>query len=97
MTLPKVLVCRAKHCTERAAAGAALLRQLDGVARVQPVRCQKICKGPVVGVCLDGRWEWFRRIRGPKSRQALLKLVTDSQLGQRLERRRARGHSGKRR
>jgi hypothetical protein len=39
------------------------------------VRCQKICKGPVVGVAVDGRMEWFQRLDGVRSIAALLRLA----------------------
>ena len=39
---------------------------------VDIVRCQKICHGPVVGLVVDDRMEWFERVRGVKSLAALL-------------------------
>ena len=29
---------------------------------VVPVRCQKVCKGPVVGVTVGGELHWLRRV-----------------------------------
>jgi hypothetical protein len=39
------------------------------------VRCQKICHGPVVGVEIGGRMEWFERVDDLKSLAALVKLA----------------------
>jgi len=42
---------------------------------VHLVRCQKICKGPVVGVVVNQRMEWFQRVDGVKPVAALLRLT----------------------
>lgn len=44
-------------------------------ARVRTVRCQKVCKGPVAGLAIRGRMEWFGRLKGPKQLEALKRLV----------------------
>jgi hypothetical protein len=43
--------------------------------RLELVRCQKICKGPVVGVVVNDRMEWFQRVDGVKPIAALLRLT----------------------
>ena len=90
---PKLLVCRGKCCVKRGAY-AKLLADVADVADVQLVRCQKICKGPVVGTEIGGELERFRRVRGPKSRRAVVRLLRDGKLQRRLLRRRVRGRSG---
>ncbi len=96
MPRPTVLVCQGKNCVnKRKGARERLEQELGEVAEVEQVRCQKICSGPVVGVLMDGQLEWFRRIRGSKSRRAVLKLLTEEKLGKRLRKRRAKKHSGK--
>jgi hypothetical protein len=90
-----VLVCRGKNCVKRKGAQERLQRELGEVAEVKRVRCQDICSGPVVGVTIGGQWEWFRRIRGNKSRRALVKLLTEEKLGKRLCKRRVKKRSGK--
>lgn len=54
-----------------------LVRDLEALdqVEVQEVRCQDICKGAVAGVEVEGSITWFRRIRGPKDRAAMAKLV----------------------
>lgn len=58
----KVFVC--KKCKN----ADCLLRVLKkSEAKVVRVGCQKICAGPVVGLKVAGRMEWFRRVDTPKS------------------------------
>jgi len=47
----------------------------DTGLRVQSVGCQKVCKGPVVGLEVDGRMEWFQRVNRPKAMVALARLA----------------------
>lgn len=47
-------------------------------ATVQTVRCQKVCKGPVAGVLVRGRMEWFGKLKGEKQLAAMARLVGES-------------------
>jgi hypothetical protein len=95
----RVYVCSGGDCRKTGAAHRALgeaLAQVEDPARVRAVSCQKICSGPVAGVEVDGRIEWFERIRGPKSRRALLRLVrTGGPVPGRLRKRRVRKRAGR--
>jgi hypothetical protein len=74
VTAPTCFVCVGKDC--RKANGHEDLRAaLEQHANVQLVRCQKVCKGPVAGVQVDGHLEWFGRLRKGKHRKAMAKLV----------------------
>ena len=42
---------------------------------VRGVRCQKICHGPVVGLEIAGRMEWFERVDDVKSIASLVKFA----------------------
>lgn len=44
-------------------------------ANVKTVRCQKVCEGPVAGLSLQGRMEWFGRLKGPKQLEAMAALT----------------------
>lgn len=44
-------------------------------ANVKTVRCQKVCEGPVAGLALQGRMEWFGRLKGPKQLEAMAALT----------------------
>lgn len=67
-------LCTGKHCG-REAAFDKLVAELEDVAEVETVRCQKVCTGPVVGLEVDGRLQWFARVRKPKTRKALRRLL----------------------
>ncbi len=90
----EVAVCRGSSCTKRKKRYQALLDRLRG-HDVTKVKCQSICKGPVAGVVLDGRWEWFRRLDTTKALDALAKLVETQEMAPRLKRRRVKKRRGK--
>ena len=69
-----VYVCQGKACRKPDSRDD-LLGALNRVADVHMVKCQKVCHGVVVGVCLDNRLEWFERISKEKSRARLLEVV----------------------
>ena len=95
MPRPTVLVCCGASCVKRRRAQERLEREVGEVAQIERVGCQKICSGPVVGVEIEGRLEWFRRVRGSRSRRALVTLLCEVKLGKRLRMRRAKKRSGK--
>ena len=71
---------------------------LASVAEVQLVKCQKVCHGSVVGVCLDNQLEWFERISKSKARVALVEATTARTvvaLPERLAKRRLTKRSGR--
>jgi hypothetical protein len=73
----KVVVCRkCKH-------HACLLTFLEEIAglRVTRVGCQKICKGAVTGIDVNGRMEWFERVDRPKPMVALARLAQRGGVG----------------
>ena len=63
--------------------------------RVTRVGCQKVCSGPLVGVQLDGRWEWFERMSSEKAMRALADLLEQDELRKPLRKRRRKGRSGR--
>jgi hypothetical protein len=44
--------------------------------RVRHVKCQDLCGGPVAGVVVDGRVEWFEKLRKGKHRAAIVELAS---------------------
>ena len=62
---------------------------------VEHVGCQKVCHGPVVGVAIDGDWQWFERMDSPKALRALQQWIEDDTLGKPLRKRRNRKRAGK--
>jgi hypothetical protein len=68
----------------------------SGSTKVKKIRCQKICKGPVAGIEVDGRMEWFARVDRAKPMVALLKVAVNERkkLPRALEHRRIARRSG---
>ncbi|MGH2721349.1 MAG: hypothetical protein ACRDJO_07075 [Actinomycetota bacterium] len=66
-----VLVCR--KCKGHECIVAYLERHTG--ATVRTVRCQKVCDSPVAGLRVEGDWEWFGPVRGPKQLKALARLA----------------------
>lgn len=77
---PEVFVCTMRGCGKRSAR-TDLVAELDGVACLTEVRCQSVCVGPVAGVVVDGRLEWFERVTTPKARRRLRQLVAGGGAG----------------
>lgn len=92
---PLVRLCEGKSCSKKTKAQSALRELLDGRARVQPVRCQKICDGPVVGLTLDGTLEWLRDMDGKKAREGLRIFLDEGRLKKRLNKRRVEARAGR--
>jgi hypothetical protein len=46
-----------------------------GRVKVKKVGCQKICRGPVAGLKVRGRMEWFARVDRAKPMVALLRAA----------------------
>jgi hypothetical protein len=90
---PLVLVCR--KCKRSEDVLKFLLRRTD--ASVRTVRCQKVCEGPVAGLHVDGRMEWFERMDGAKPLKAMVELLSQkppTKLPKPLKKRRSRERSG---
>jgi hypothetical protein len=88
-------VCTGKDCS-RSKGHADLVREATDRAKVDFVRCQKICSGPVIGTEVDGRIEWFEEVRGRKSRRDVLRLTLgEGGLSDRLRRRRVAKRAGR--
>ena len=89
-------MCCGSDCRSSGEAHAKLVVAAAEAGTVRLVRCQKICSGPVAGLVVKGRLEWFERLRGPKSRRALVHLAaTGGPLPKRLRKRRVRKRSGR--
>ena len=48
---------------------------LTSIGKVKRVKCQDLCEGPVAGVDVDGRVEWFEGIRKARHRDAVVALA----------------------
>jgi hypothetical protein len=67
-------------------------------AAVQGVRCQKICSGPIAGVAVAGRMEWFERVDKAKAMVGVAQLATkpgSAKVPKALRKERVGKHSGR--
>jgi hypothetical protein len=95
MARPTVFVCRGSSCRHDKGFHE-LCAQLEAVADVSEVRCQRICDGPVAGAAVNGSLEWFERLRSEKSQRAFVDLVTGTgHMRHTLEKRRIEKRSGR--
>ncbi len=69
--LVTVLVCRKCKGSDRVVDFLATHSR----ANVKTVRCQKVCEGPVAGLLVKGRMEWFGRLKGSKQLVAIASLA----------------------
>jgi (2Fe-2S) ferredoxin len=94
----KVLLCSGSHCRKALRRNDRLERALSQLpVSVERVGCQKVCKGPVVGLAVDGEWQWFRRVDSRKAVRALAELVEEGTIPKALRKRRDPNRAGKRR
>ena len=82
--MPTFFVCHGSDCRKRRKEFNAVVESLAEEGRVCPVKCQKICKGPVVGMNIEGRIEWFSKLRTKQSRQHLIAFIRQGELSKRL-------------
>lgn len=95
MAKPRVYVCGGDDCRKRKRARKKLRKALDAVALEVPVKCQNVCKGPVVGLEVEGDLQWFASVRGKKARGAVLEYLERGKLGPELKDRRRKKRTGK--
>ena len=94
---PHVHVCVGSDCRkDRPGAHRKLRARLAAAAvPVTPVKCQKICKGPVVGVRVDGTLHWVRKVAGSQLREDLVWLLDKGRWSKALRTRCVRKRLGK--
>ncbi len=96
MSKPKLLVCRGSHCRKRLAKHPGIAKAIEALpVEVERVGCQKVCRGPVVGYAVEGKWQWFERVDSKKALHALADLVTDDTISKPLRKRRQAKRAGR--
>ena len=85
-----VYVCRGSKCKKRK-----VPKKLAKRLQVQEVKCQKVCRGLVVGIRVDGTLEWFKRVNSKKDVKALRKIARGGGVARRLADKRSKKRSGK--
>ena len=95
MVRPTVFLCHGDTCP-REKGYDDLRERLSAVVDIAEVRCQRICKGPVVGAAINGSLEWFERVRSEKVQGQFVDLVVGSgKLRKSLAKRRVEKRSGR--
>lgn len=87
-------LCTGKSCRKKKADYCALRDELEQCTEVREVGCQKCCSGPVVGIEIKGRIEWFSKLRGPRQGD-LLVAIREGTMAKSLAKRREKKRSGK--
>ena len=82
-----VYVCEGKHCRGRPKRRKALVAKLEKIAQVADCTCMKICCGPVAGLEVDGRMEWFEKLDSDGALEGMRKLVKKGKLNKALKKR----------
>ena len=96
--MKRLALCDGGHCRKALRNDDRILKAVESLqVDVTRVGCQKVCRGPVVGIEIDGRWEWFERMNCKKALRGLRELVVEGSLRKSLWKRRDRKRSGKRR
>ena len=87
MGKPRVYLCKGSSCRKQRKAFRRLEAALEGAARLQPVKCQKICDGPVAGLVVDGSLQWFEELTSRKRTDAFLSAVRTGEVPAKLKKR----------
>ena len=91
-----VYLCTGKSCRKRSSHVNKLFGGLPEKVQIKTVSCQNVCSGPVVGVELDGRWEWFKKIRKDRHIKGLSLSIEAGKIHAKLKDRRVKKRAGKR-
>ena len=87
-----IYLCKGSDCRKKSAA---LKEVLEKHGEVRQVRCQKICKGPIFGLEVNGELEWFSKVSGKKMLRCADALLSEDVLGPALVKRRVRKRRGR--
>ncbi|MCU1400709.1 MAG: hypothetical protein JWN62_3818 [Acidimicrobiales bacterium] len=74
-----LLVCTGKKCSRSKGFGA-LVALAGETSRSHEVPCQGVCKGPVVGLGIQGNVRWFAKVRGKKLRSRIREMVASGRV-----------------
>ena len=84
----EIYICGGSRCRKHSAEIKDLHRALKRSASVKRVKCQKICKGPVVGLRVSGELQWFRKCKSQSDVVDLVDLVQGGRPSKKLREKR---------
>ena len=87
MSPPQIYICRGSSCRKADLGKAELQKKLSSDVQLQAVKCQKICKAPVLGVEHDGELHWFKRMDSKKALAGLDELLQRGKMKKSLRKR----------
>ena len=79
-----VRICRGRDCAKREAVIERLKESLSHYGPVETVKCQDICKGPVVVVRQGKNRFWFKRVRNEELVQDLCTFIEEGSMTREL-------------
>ncbi len=91
----RVYLCTGSDCGGGRSFREAVRDALPANVEFERVRCQKICKGQVLGVERDGNLRWFKKMDSKTALVAFARYVEDGTIGKKLEKRRSKKRDGK--
>lgn len=91
----RVYVCTGSDCGGSKSFRESVRGALPSDVEIQRVRCQKICKGQVLGLERDGVLRWFKKMDSKTALVAFARYVEDGSINKKLERRRSKKRDGK--
>lgn len=86
-------ICVGSDCRKHKKCNREIVALIEPHCRVETMKCQDFCKGPVVRVRHGNQRTWFQKIRGKKLRADLLRFVLDAETSPRLKKVRVRKKS----
>ncbi len=93
-----LFVCGGSNCRKALKKRARVREAIEGLpANREVVRCQRVCRGPVVGVEVEGTLQWFERVDSLKAVGALRDLIEAGAVSKPLRKRRNAKRAGRRR
>lgn len=90
-----VYLCRGSGCKKRKAEEKRLRQGIGDTLEIKEVRCQKICKGAVAGVEIDGTMQWFRKLNPETDLVDLRKALRGGRVPKRLAEKQVKKRMGK--
>jgi hypothetical protein len=96
MNATRIYVCKGKDCCAQSGARRNLLNALRQARfEIHAVKCQKICKGPVAGLKVDGEVHWFGRLNKSKAQADFVTLALKGKASDRIKKRHSKKRDGK--
>jgi (2Fe-2S) ferredoxin len=88
-----LMVCTGKDC-RKSKGWSDLVHLAASTVRAHEVPCQGLCKGPVVGLAIDGKVRWFGHVRSGSKRDLVTAMSNTGRVPDELGSRESRKRRG---